>query len=527
MLDCKLYRYDFGGSFDIIEKFLDRKIALGKVRFVGLQPTLFRIITRFLAFRSLVALGTVLWGVDRNVFADVSVQIIGGEDVSGGEFPWMGALIYSDYDDIAEDQFCGCVLVAPDWVLTAAHCVDELELDEFVVAIGDEDLANSPMILTPKTLIVNFGWSQEVTQGGDLALVQLNRPIEEIGPVGYLRMDHAEELPDSGRAIGWGLTEIGVDETYVPTSKLQFADIPIYEYLDPFVTENFVLEYLPEFIATGSLDPAKGASSGDSGGPLLILADESEEWIVAGIVSHGGTNESVEAPLSMYTDVSVYSDWVDLLVGYKNWNGVGFNSWGYDTGIFEETGENGLPLSHVWPFGYGYARSLYFSSDLKNWQEFNFRMGSFNSYRWNEDGSFSLFPEDWIGEKRSIFIKYEESSQLVSSSGPLPLYPNQITRGSSSRLANTIFGQDQTIYKFQNLVAGRRYQLSIERNEDFSFSLDFYEKIGDKYYAKAAGFMNLSGYSAPFTAGSGSEYWISISAFQEGYGYEIDLQEMD
>ncbi len=438
----------------------------------------------------------------------------------------MGALIRNGFDDIADDQFCGCILVAPDWVLTAAHCVDDLELDEFLVAIGDEDLAAAPTIAGPKTIIVNPGRYHRTNRGGDIALVQLFSPVSGIEPVRYRRGDDVEALPESGRAIGWGLTQIGADQNYVPTSKLQFADVPIYEYLDPFIIENWRSEYLPEFIAAGALDPAKGTSSGDSGGPLLIPADDGENWMVAGIVSHGPSNTSDLAAFSMFTDVAVYSDWIDQIIGYGKENGTGFEAWGFDTGIFEEIGDNGLPVGRVWPFGSGNARSLRFSSDLRNWQEFEFDIRSFGSYRWNEDGSVTLFPEDWIGDGNSLFVQYEETDQPVSGSGPIPLYPYQVSRGLSSGLNKGIFGQDHTLYKMENLVPGKSYHLYVDRSDLFHFSFDFYEKVGDEYHVVGVGLRDIGRYAIPFAAESGSEYWVAISAYEEGYGYEMYLQEL-
>lgn len=49
------------------------------------------------------------------------MKIIGGVDTDISEVPYQVAL------ETKGDQYCGGVIIAKNWILTAAHCVDEYD----------------------------------------------------------------------------------------------------------------------------------------------------------------------------------------------------------------------------------------------------------------------------------------------------------------------------------------------------------------------------------------------------------------
>ncbi|MCK4709409.1 MAG: serine protease, partial [Gammaproteobacteria bacterium] len=196
----------------------------------------------------------------------ITPRIIGGIAASQGDWPWMVALVGAGSSP-ATGQFCGGSLINQRWVMTAAHCVDNSLITDFVVYTGAHDLVSSPGTMTTvRSIHVHPNYNQFTTDF-DIALVELENPVLSITPIQPI-----SPLQMASINAGDMTTIIGFGSTVYPSSnfpdRLQQADVPL------ITNETCNISYsgsvTSNMLCAGYEIGGTDSCYGDSGGPLMI-----------------------------------------------------------------------------------------------------------------------------------------------------------------------------------------------------------------------------------------------------------------
>ena len=290
----------------------------------------------------------------RRVTGEGGPRVIGGQPVTPGQYPWLVAVVDHSEPRAYEGQFCGGTVVAPNWVLTAWHCV----IDALFVGVSEDGSIDSEAYyVDPSAVDVVAGRSDLTSAGGervaaaqivplpaakvlgwidgaylslfpvnDLALIRLKAPLSAPPIRLATRGDASLYTPPAlATVVGWGTTVDpgGKTPPSYPTVA-HAASIPMQSdsacaaaHGDAYVPSADVCAGAP-----GNITPGTGSCYGDSGGPLAAQ-DGAGTWVQTGIVSFGGETCASNGKPGVYARVSAFSDWVRMATGYGPFAGPG------------------------------------------------------------------------------------------------------------------------------------------------------------------------------------------------------------
>lgn len=193
----------------------------------------------------------------KNVFDQEPLpRIIGGSDTEMGRYPYFVSLLNQD-----GVHSCGGTLVAPDVVMSAAHCADSVKYAQVGRwhRVDSNDDYEEFDIVTP--LHLHPLYQSGTSFSNDVMLIKLNRQSTKQ----YLRINENPDLPTGQQPDE--LTAIGIG--YTKDADASSA---------PQVLQEASLSYVPPYICERSKDPSivenyQGLISED----MLCASDDGED----------------------------------------------------------------------------------------------------------------------------------------------------------------------------------------------------------------------------------------------------------
>ncbi|XP_059142687.1 transmembrane protease serine 3-like [Physella acuta] len=229
---------------------------------------------------------------------DQSQAIIMGEEAPANAWPWY---VYLE----TKHGACGGSILTEWWILTAAHCVKDLNLT-LVVYFG---LAAVSQLKTALYIKAEKMFTESYAQGGrihdDIMLVKLETPINFTDAIRPICLPD-KDMSDSKTcfSIGYGMTKRGGGGS---KKLMQIKTNPLNNKMCRFLLGQFAGLYNIEKLICVDEELGQGICLGDSGGPMVCK--EREKYFIVGEFTLTFECGQAELP-SAVTSVYAWLDWI-------------------------------------------------------------------------------------------------------------------------------------------------------------------------------------------------------------------------
>ncbi|XP_073697638.1 tryptase-like [Garra rufa] len=254
-------------------------------------------------------------------------RIVGGNNATVGSWPWQVSIHIIGRDG---GHICGGTLITKDWVLSAAHCFQEIRApDMYKMYFGllKQSSSNHCENRTPRRILIHSKYNS-ATFDNDIALIELKSSVTFLYNISPVCLAAAHSSFDAGTeswVTGWGFLQYSkYHDDKKLSDTLQEVMVPVVNNSDCENAYKNITSITDNMICAGLLNQeGKDACQCDSGGPMV--SSNGFLWIQSGIVSFGKGCGEPKYP-GVYTRVSQYQKWIESSIGTNLPGFVVFNS---------------------------------------------------------------------------------------------------------------------------------------------------------------------------------------------------------
>jgi secreted trypsin-like serine protease len=278
----------------------------------------------------------------RSLKPTANLRVIGGTAALEGAWPWQ---VYVQIPALSGGRKvtmrCGGSVIAPRWILTAAHCLQNLDTSQSILVGEQQSSAGASRAITDldsrghrvvRTIIhpryrYNPARPETDTHENDIALLRLAEDVRSSAVVPLLTADPVLESPPVRAFVtGWGrmhevdalgndpVTHQRVRPEDVEPQRLMEVKIPLVTTSQCKASYQGAAGVIDgRTLCAGVPEGGKDSCQGDSGGPL-VTQNTRGDWVQIGVVSWGAGCGRRGFP-GIYTRVSAFADFIRQNVG--------------------------------------------------------------------------------------------------------------------------------------------------------------------------------------------------------------------